>query len=84
MHVTDQVLRIYAGTHGALDKVPVAEVHAWEKAFHAFLREQKRQSGRRSPTPGTSTSPRPPNSSWPWPSSSSPKPNRKSPRTVIA
>jgi len=42
MHVTDQVFSIYAGTHGALDKVPVAEVRAWEVGFHAFLREKKK------------------------------------------
>jgi len=42
MHVTDQVLSIYAGTRGWLDKVPVGEVHAWEQAFLAFVREQKR------------------------------------------
>jgi F-type H+-transporting ATPase subunit alpha len=41
MHVTDQVLSIYAGTRGHVDKVPVAEVAAWEKAMHAFIREKK-------------------------------------------
>ncbi len=41
MHVTDQVLSIYAGTHGYLDKIPVSEVAAWEKAFLQFIREQK-------------------------------------------
>lgn len=41
MHVTDQVLAIYAGTHGHLDKIPVAEVSAWEEAFRQFMREQK-------------------------------------------
>ena len=43
MHVTDQVLSVYAGTRGWLDKVPIAEVHAWEQAFHAFVREHKRE-----------------------------------------
>ena len=33
MHVTDQVLSIYAGTHGHLDKVPLKDVHAWEEGF---------------------------------------------------
>jgi F-type H+-transporting ATPase subunit alpha len=43
MHVTDQVASIFAGTHGYLDKVPVAEVEAWERDFHRFLRETKRE-----------------------------------------
>ena len=42
MHVTDQVLSIYAGTHGHLDKVPVTEVAAWEKAFLKFIRDTKK------------------------------------------
>jgi len=42
MYVTDQVLSIYAGTAGALDKVPITEVHAWELAFHTFMREKKK------------------------------------------
>jgi F-type H+-transporting ATPase subunit alpha len=42
MQVTDQVLSIYAGTHGALDKIPVPEVRAWETGFHAFMREKKK------------------------------------------
>ncbi|MBC7353691.1 MAG: F0F1 ATP synthase subunit alpha, partial [Thermogutta sp.] len=33
MHVTDQVLVIYAGTKGYLDPIPVAEVRTWEKEF---------------------------------------------------
>ncbi|REJ65039.1 MAG: F0F1 ATP synthase subunit alpha [Planctomycetota bacterium] len=41
MHVVDQVLSIYAGTRGHLDKVPVEEVAQWEKAFLHFIREQK-------------------------------------------
>ena len=41
MHVTDQVLSIYAGTHGHLDKIPLAEVHNWESEFHRFMREAK-------------------------------------------
>ncbi|MCE9556363.1 MAG: F0F1 ATP synthase subunit alpha [Planctomycetes bacterium] len=43
MHVTDQVLSIYAGTRGHLDKVPVADVAAWEKAFLQFMRDQKNE-----------------------------------------
>ncbi|MGA2034330.1 MAG: F0F1 ATP synthase subunit alpha [Thermoguttaceae bacterium] len=41
LHVTDQVLSIYAGTRGHLDKIPQKEVHAWESGFLAFMREQK-------------------------------------------
>jgi len=41
LHVVDQVLIIYAGTRGFLDKVPVKEVPAWEKAFLTFMRDQK-------------------------------------------
>ena len=41
MDVTDQVLVIYAGTRGYLDKVPVGEVRDWEKAFLLFMRERK-------------------------------------------
>ncbi len=42
MHVTDQVLSIYVGTHGYLDKVPLTEVHAWEEGFLRFIHEEKR------------------------------------------
>src|SRR4029077_12466790 len=41
MDVIDEVLSIYAGTRGHLDKVPRTEVAAWEKDFLAFMREQK-------------------------------------------
>ncbi len=41
MDVIDQVLSIYAGTRGHLDKVPLDKVDAWEKDFHQFMREQK-------------------------------------------
>ena len=41
LHVVDQVLIIFAGTRGYLDKVPVKEVAAWEKAFLTFMRDQK-------------------------------------------
>jgi F-type H+-transporting ATPase subunit alpha len=41
MHVTDQVLSIYAGTHGHLDKIPAAEVAAWEKAYLEFIHQRK-------------------------------------------
>ncbi len=41
MHVTDQILSIYAGTRGHLDKIPINEVHAWEQGFLKFIREEK-------------------------------------------
>jgi F-type H+-transporting ATPase subunit alpha len=41
LDVVDQVLIIFAGTRGFLDKVPVKEVAAWEKAFLTFMRDQK-------------------------------------------
>jgi F-type H+-transporting ATPase subunit alpha len=42
MHVTDEVLSIYAGTRGHLDKVPIKDVHVWESSFLQFVREQKK------------------------------------------
>jgi F-type H+-transporting ATPase subunit alpha len=41
MDVTDEVLSIYAGTRGHLDKVPREQVAEWERDFLAFVREQK-------------------------------------------
>ncbi len=41
MHVVDQVLSIYVGTHGHLDDVAVDEVRAWEDRFLHFIRNQK-------------------------------------------
>jgi F-type H+-transporting ATPase subunit alpha len=41
MHVTDQVLSIYAGIGGHLDKIPLKEVHAWEETFLKFIRDEK-------------------------------------------
>jgi F-type H+-transporting ATPase subunit alpha len=43
MHVADQVMSIYAGTRGFLDKVPIKQVAAWEEQFHRFVREQRPQ-----------------------------------------
>jgi F-type H+-transporting ATPase subunit alpha len=40
MHVTDQVLSIYAGTRGHLDSVKREEVAEWEKGFLTFIRDQ--------------------------------------------
>jgi F-type H+-transporting ATPase subunit alpha len=41
MHVADQVMIIYAGTKGYLDKVPIKQVAAWEEQFLRFMREQR-------------------------------------------
>ncbi len=40
MPVVDQVVSIYAGTHGFLDDVPVSNVQAWERAFLKFMHEK--------------------------------------------
>ena len=42
MAVTDQVLSIYAGTQGHLDKIPVKEVHAWEEGFLKYMHDEKK------------------------------------------
>jgi F-type H+-transporting ATPase subunit alpha len=41
MDVTDEVLSIYAGTRGHLDKISREQVAEWERDFLAFVREQK-------------------------------------------
>ncbi len=41
MKVIDQVLIIYAGTKGFLDKVPAKQVAAWEEQFLRYMHEQK-------------------------------------------
>jgi F-type H+-transporting ATPase subunit alpha len=41
MDVIDEVLSIYAGTRGHLDKIPREQVAEWEKDFLAFIHEQK-------------------------------------------
>jgi F-type H+-transporting ATPase subunit alpha len=41
MHVVDQVMIIYAGTRGFLDKIKREQVAAWEEQFLRFMREQK-------------------------------------------
>jgi F-type H+-transporting ATPase subunit alpha len=43
MDVIDQVLIIYAGTKGYLDKVPIKQVQAWEQQFLHFIHEQRPQ-----------------------------------------
>jgi F-type H+/Na+-transporting ATPase subunit alpha len=42
MAVADQVLSIYAGTKGHLDKVALKDVHAWEENFLKFVHEQRK------------------------------------------
>lgn len=41
MNVVDQVMIIFAGAKGFLDKVPRDQVADWEKQFLAFMKEQK-------------------------------------------
>jgi F-type H+-transporting ATPase subunit alpha len=43
MHVADQVMIIYAGTRGHLDKIPARQVAAWESQFLRFMTEQRSQ-----------------------------------------
>jgi F-type H+-transporting ATPase subunit alpha len=40
LNVIDEVLVIYAGTRGHLDRVPVARVQEWEKTFLTFMHDQ--------------------------------------------
>src|SRR5262249_35440629 len=42
MNVIDQVMVLFAGTRGYLDKVPVKSVRSWEEQFLRYMREQKR------------------------------------------
>lgn len=53
MHVIDQVMSIYAGTRGALDKVPARQVSAWEEQFLRYMREQKSEVRKMVPDPKT-------------------------------
>jgi F-type H+-transporting ATPase subunit alpha len=41
LDVIDQIMIIYAGTRGFVDKVPRNEVAQWEREYLAFMREQK-------------------------------------------
>ena len=43
LHVIDQVLVIYAGTRGHLDKIPANQVPLWEKQFLSFIHHQKQE-----------------------------------------
>jgi F-type H+-transporting ATPase subunit alpha len=42
LHISDQVMIIYAGAKGYLDKVPRNEVSAWEAQFLTFMKEQRK------------------------------------------
>jgi F-type H+-transporting ATPase subunit alpha len=41
MDVFDQVLSIYAGTKGHLDKIPLDKVAEWEAGYLTFMKEQR-------------------------------------------
>src|SRR6187200_1402351 len=41
MDVFDQVLSIYAGTRGHLDKIPLDKCAEWESGFLTFMKEQR-------------------------------------------
>jgi F-type H+-transporting ATPase subunit alpha len=41
LNVVDEVLVIYAGTRGHLDRVPVNRVQEWERQFLQFMHDQK-------------------------------------------
>ncbi len=41
MNVADQVMIIFAGTRGFLDKIPIKQVASWEEQFLRYIREQK-------------------------------------------
>src|SRR5947208_2412911 len=45
MHVADQVMVIYAGAKGYVDKVPRKQVAAWEEQFLRFMREERAAVG---------------------------------------
>ena len=47
LNVIDQILIIFAGTRGHLDKIPRTEVAAWEKQFLVFMRDQKPEIGKK-------------------------------------
>jgi len=41
MHFADQVMIIFAGSKGYLDKVPRPKVAEWERQFLTFMKEQR-------------------------------------------
>jgi F-type H+-transporting ATPase subunit alpha len=42
MNVVDQIMVIFAGTRGYLDKVPVTEIRRWEESFLEFIHSKKK------------------------------------------
>ncbi len=42
LNVVDQILVIYAGTAGFLDKIPVGDIRRWEDEFLRFIHDKKR------------------------------------------
>jgi F-type H+-transporting ATPase subunit alpha len=42
LHVADQVMIIFAGAKGYLDKIPRNQVQAWEIQFLRFMKEQRK------------------------------------------
>jgi F-type H+-transporting ATPase subunit alpha len=42
LHVVDQIMVIYAGTRGFLDKVPVNEVQRWTRDFLNFVHTSRK------------------------------------------
>jgi F-type H+-transporting ATPase subunit alpha len=42
LHFADQVMIIYAGAKGYLDKIPRIQVQEWEKQFLLFMKEQRK------------------------------------------
>jgi F-type H+-transporting ATPase subunit alpha len=45
MNVVDQIMIIYAGTKGYLDKVPIKDVRAWEEQFLRYMHERQPEVG---------------------------------------
>jgi F-type H+-transporting ATPase subunit alpha len=41
LNVVDQILSIFAGTKGFLDRVPVNQVREWEQSFLEFVHSSK-------------------------------------------
>jgi F-type H+-transporting ATPase subunit alpha len=41
MHVTDQILVIYAGTRGFLDKIEIPQIRKWETEFLDYIHTEK-------------------------------------------
>ena len=41
MHVSDQVMVIYAGTTGCLDRIPVERIQEWEKSFLEYVHAEQ-------------------------------------------